>query len=577
MTIFARRILKSAFCIVVLASAVSCGRGEGSQVRAFSEEAGALLCRLNSALALCQNTDQEDENYGGLLCPRCGEYHTRSAEAVLPLAYEGLHHDTLRVRQALMLGGWLLDRQNPDGSWSESPRTGWTGTTADQLLSLAKAYDMLHDWMTDLQADAWRNGIKRAADYLAGFMGIDVAYVNYCATTAYALACADNVTGSSEHMDSARKLARFCISQINEDGLLEGEGDWNGSTKTGVDIGYNMEMSLWALLLYAGLAGDHMVHEAAVRSARAHSAFIYPGGWLDCSAGLRSCKWTLYGSATADGALPLYVSLASGGDPDGCCLKAALENVHALDQCFSSSGLLSPGPDYDHLTSEPPCIYHTFARAKGLALAMQIPLADELPPSAAACGRDTLAYFKTLNSVVVKNGPVKATICAYGYKSSRGRFMHRPSGGAVTMLWKDGRGVLQASSPNQYRRWEESFPEMPENTRSLTSRIEYVRDGVTYTNIYEYDATLEIPGRTQVTARGSLKSAEGESCGVDYEIRYTFDGDGLIKEYRVTGDDVTVIEPVVDSAGAVRQYYPSLCCREDVYRLKSSETLTIKY
>lgn len=540
----------------------------------------SLMCRLNAVLAACQNTDESDKNFGGLLCPRCGEYHSRSAEAVYPLALEGIRHsDALRIRQAVILGEWLLRRQSADGSWEESPRTGWTGTTADQLLALALAYGHIAPLLDDTERKAWTEGIRRAADYLAGFMDIRVAYVNYCATTAYALATASYVLGNFDYFAPARELAHFCISQINDDGLLEGEGEWNGVTKTGIDIGYNMEMSLWGLLGYASVTGDREVELEVQRSAEAHRPFVYPDGWLDCSAGLRSCKWTLFGSSTADGALPLY-AMMSCGNPSW---KTAMwESLRALDRCISSSGLLAPGPDYDVMFKDSPCLYHSCARAKSIALAHDRTDAISFfslggTPVEAS---DTLVFYKTLNTVVVRRGPVKATICAYGYKSPKGaasRFMHRPSGGAVTMLWKAGCGVLQASSPNLYSRWEDSFPELAFFPRPLTSRLELVREGVTYSNLYEYDAVLEIPDQAHVNARGHLKNAEGEDSGVLYEIRYTFDGTGLVKEYSVSGADVDVIEPVLDPGGDLKSYFPSVCCRENRYELENSGTLTLRY
>lgn len=525
-----------------------------------------LLCDLNKAVASCAP-----------FCQRCEENHSRTAEAVYPLAVEAsLYGRRKMAEKALELGDWLLEQQRQDGAWEESAQTGWTGTTVDQLLSLTLAYPLLEDRMSDSQKACWIDGIRRAADYLAGFINIRVAYVNYCCTTAAAMAIVSELLGESKYMEAAKNLARFCITQINEDGLLEGEGEWNGTTKTGIDIGYNMDMSLWGLLKYSQIADDAIVRDAVIRSAAAHSWFIYPGGVLDCSAGLRSCKWTLYGSSTADGALPLYALLS---EYDSAYLRAFDESLTLMNKCLSPSGILAPGPMYDKVCSAPPCIYHTFTRAKGLAMGMEWKAKAE-PAGVLPYEKDTLVYFKSLNTAIVKCGPVRATICAYGYKSPKGaasRFMHRPSGGAVTLLWSDSLGVVQASSPNKYVRWESSFPGLPFEPRSATARVESIINGRTFTNLYEYDAMLTAEDQTHVSVSGLLKDENGDSCGVSYCIEYTFDGRGLTKTYSVCGADATVIEPVLDPEGNSKQYYPAIVCREDKYELRDGGKLDVRY
>jgi hypothetical protein len=50
--------------------------------------------------------------------------------------------------------------------------------------------------------------------------------------------------------------------------------------------------------------------------------------------------------------------------------------------------------------------------------------------------------------------------------------MFRPTGGAMSSLWREGHGMLQASSPTEYHRWEPvHFPEA-DGLRPLTPRIE---------------------------------------------------------------------------------------------------------
>lgn len=65
-----------------------------------------------------------------------------------------------------------------------------------------------------------------------------------------------------------------------------------------VDLGYNAEESLPALILYAELTGDEDVGRAVLRTAREHLNFMLPDGGWDNSFGSRSYKWCWWGSRT---------------------------------------------------------------------------------------------------------------------------------------------------------------------------------------------------------------------------------------------------------------------------------------
>lgn len=524
----------------------------------LEDEAWSLLQAFNAELVRYQDADPLSPDAGGLWCPSCGQYHSRAAEALWPLAYEAARTGSFERRsQALALGRWLVARQGPDGAWTES-EGGWKGTTTDQLLALTLAYPLLRRDLSWRERWEWRRAMRRAGDFLCAVMDIDYAYINYLATSSASLAQAGRLLHRRRFTRKARTLARFCISRMNEDGLLEGEGENEAGGKRGIDIGYNLEMSLWGLGRYAQLCHDALVRDAVERSARTHSAFIYPDGTLDASAGLRSSKWALWGSATADGCAPLWALLS---DKDPRYADLALRNVRKLRESLSRSGLLAPGPGYDAVRDTLPCLYHTFTKAKGLACALDwgrpVPEAD-----VAASWPDTLIYFPSLQTAIIRRGGFQGTICAYGYKARKAdsKFMQRPTGGAMTLLWAEGFGLVQAASQTAYRRWEESFPWMPE-VLPLTPRIEACRDSVYSTNLYDFDAALAVDSAFGCTVSGILKDRGQQPSGTAYTIRYRFTPEGLEKTYRVTGGDARIVEPIVFDEGVRSVSCDGRCAR----------------
>ena len=514
---------------------------------ALHDRALAMLQRLNAAAAPHLCTDPADPDRGALRCPGCGLYHTRAAEALFPFAAEyALTGDRTRLRQAVELGDWLLRQQRDEGEWIETPET-WTGTTTDQLLMLALAYPLVEPALTAAQRTRWMQGMERAADYLVRVMDNRFASINYCATTAATLAEVHRLLPKAAYAEKARKLARMIVAKMNAEWFIEGEGGREGAYKYGVDIGYNLEMSLWGVGRYAQITGDTLVAEAVRRSAEQHLWFIYPDGMLDASAGIRSNKWTLWGSGTSDGCHPLCALLC---DRNPAFAEAALRNIGCLERSFTASGLLGPGPDYDRIKQTPPCIYPTFTKAKSLAMLL-LWSPSETTAAALPTDCDTCRRFRTLGTTVVRRGPFCGTVSAYGYKAREGaasKYMHRPAGGALTALWIEDFGLLQASSQTEYRRWEPmSFPQMPD-VRPLTPRIECGA----HTDLYEYDAwseTTETPDAVQCAAGGLLRDRDGRPCGIGYVRSHRFERTRLVKEYDIlhhTSDDtVRIVEPLL--------------------------------
>lgn len=521
------------------------------------KEYAATLVALTNALLERQAADSAGNNAGGIWCAHCKVWHTRAAEAVYPFAVTAdITANPRYVQAAKRAADWLFRQQQTDGSWKETPEE-WTGTTTDQLLMLLLAYEKLSPQLTTAQQTQWRSSMEKAAAYLNRVMTPEFASINYVATTTATLAKAGLILHQHAYTQKARQLARRTVAKMDEDGFLNGEGGRSHGNKMGVDLGYDMEMSLWGLGLYARLTADTLVDGYVKRALKNHLYFIYPDGSLDASWGIRSNKWTGYGSATSDGCQVLFSLYA---DEDARYANASLRNLQFLRSNITA-GLVGYGPQHAELFNTPPCIYPTFAKAKNLALAYTLETKATRPLAAIPADSSSwIKYFTTLDVIEVRTQQFMATITGYRYKDpagAKGKYMYRPNGGAISHLWAAGHGFITASSPTVYSRPEPmSFPEAP-GVLPLTPRIEYTDSAGYFTNLYEFDSRLllneEIKNQYTVNVTGELKDKNGLTGGVGYQLNYLFTDSALQKTITVTWHDawpvVHVIEPIIQYAG----------------------------
>ena len=536
-------------------------------------EYAATLCELSHALLERQIRDDQSPDYGAIRCVHCNVLHTRAAETVFPFARVfSITGDSAYLRAAIATGNWLIRQQEEDGSWKETPEE-WTGTTTDQLLMMILAYESVNGNLPAVDRKSWLRSIERAADYLTNVMSPEFASINYVATTSATLAAAARVVSGKPYREKARQLARRTVAKMDEDGFINGEGGRAHTAKSGVDLGYDMEMSLWGLGYYARLTGDTAVDGAVRRSLASHLSFIYPDGSMDGSWGIRCNKWTAYGGATSDGCQVLF-SLYSNHDPRYA--TAALKNLQFVRGCMKE-GIVGYGPHHWQIFNTPPCIYPTFAKAKNLAMAWTFETGASPPGKPLPTEQiGWLRRFRTLDVVQVRTASIMATVTAYGYKDqragSKSKYMYRPSGGAASNLWVEGHGFLQASSVTVYSRPEPMhFPEAP-GVRSLSSRIEYTDSLGYFTNLFEFDGRIEIDtgsqakGRYVVRTTGELKDRNWLAGGIGYQLQHSFTDREVVRKVRLNYHDtfrtVRIIEPIID--------YPGM-----TYTLVSSRTVRI--
>lgn len=529
----------------------------GGTVR-LREEFARTLAPLVDRLEQLQTGAEILADAGALQCPHCRILHTRAAEAVWPFALQfAATGDERHLRALRALATWLFRQQQPDGSWKETPEE-WTGTTTDQLLMLVLAFPLVSDRLEPAERAAWRRAIESAADYLARVMSPEFASINYCATTTASLAAAHRLVAKPAYLQKARELARATVAKMDEDGFLNGEGGKCHDQKMGIDLGYTLEMSFWGLGYYARLTGDTLVDQLVRRALKAHVAFIYPDGSMDGSWGIRSNKWTTYGSATSDGCQVLFMLYA---DEDPSYPSAAFRNLEYLRTCIRD-GLVQYGPHHAEVMADPPCIYPTFAKAKNLAMAMMFETKTERPLVELPTQRTGWQrHFATIDVVATRTRNFMATTTAYGYrdiaKGAASKYMFRPSGGALSYLWLEGHGMVQASSQTEYHRWEPMhFPEA-DGLKSLTPRIEYTAGKAYFTNLFEFDGKLTArtggAGEFVVSTYGELKDRNWHYGGVSYRLTHTLRDNMVGKEvtlfYRGANPAVSLVEPIVFHPG----------------------------
>jgi hypothetical protein len=516
---------------------------------------------LGNTLLKLQAMEPKDSNYGGLICPETKLFHTRAGEAVYPLAVIFKHTGDKRFLEAsIKLGNWLITQQESGGEWLETPWT-WTGTTADQLLMMSLTYPVIEEYFSKNEKENWAAAIKKAANYLVRNMNPDFATINYCATTPASLAATNIVFPDPEYLRKARYLSRTVLSKMNKEGFIEGEAARVGKVKYGVDPAYELDMSFWGLELYARLTNDVLVHNKVKDALLEHLPLVYPNGIIDGSWGARCYKWTTFGSKTADGSQILF-SLFSKDDTR--LLTAALRNLEYL-RGMIHGGMIGSGPDYFNLFESPPCIYPTFARAKNLALAVELGnQEDGIPGILPSEEIGMIKEFKTVKVALARTENFYTTISAYDYIDQlnwgEGRYSQFPGGGSACNLWVKGFGLLQTSSPTRYIRGEViHMPEIKDSIRCLTPRIEFTDTGGYYTNLYERNGLMTInktnDNNISISVSGELRNEKLAPGGVSYELSHLLLEKSVIKTVKVTYHDnqpvISIVEPVVYQEGMV--------------------------
>ncbi|WP_210520138.1 hypothetical protein [Hymenobacter terricola] len=476
-----------------------------------------------TALLQLQITDQaRGADYGGIRGPGDAAVPGRIAETIYPLLHRARHTRQSRYLDAAhLLYRWAeTNVSQPDGSWLNEPQPGaWKGTTVFMAIALAEALKN-HGTVLDLQFKTALSGrLLRAGNFIHDTFTIDYGNINYPITASYGLALLGEVLDVPRFRQKGHELAHQALrffSPTNH--LLFGEGTpYYETSKKGcypIDLGYNVEESLPSLVHYGLLTKDEEVLAAVTRALQAHLEFMLPDGGWDNSWGTRNYKWTYWGSRTSDGCQPAFALLAAR---DPRFYKAALRNAQLLEQC-TAAGLLTGGP---HAAAHgvPTSVHHTFCHLKALTTILdhgdayaRIDVSKAILPREQAYGS---RFFADINTWLVAQGSFRATVTGYDreYKATHNG---HASGGALTLLWHPKTGPLLAASMTDYQRYEAGNmpPDTTPSALGLTPRIELVVNGISYRNISDLNAEIQVrtgPGICTVTARAQLVDEHQQS------------------------------------------------------------------
>ncbi|MCU0443739.1 MAG: hypothetical protein MUE85_02400 [Microscillaceae bacterium] len=516
------------------------------------------LLSLGEALLKVQNQDKKSPDFGGLQDPETGIYYSRAAEAVFPFAVLWQKtQDKKYLKSAINLGNWLIRQQKPSGEWVENPWT-WTGTTADQLLMMAGAYPILKSQLTDKEQVSWKKSISAAADYLVLKMSPDFASINYVPTTAGALAVTyQNIEPRETWKTKAQTLAFQTRAKMDDDFFIEGEAARYHDNKYGVDLSYQIDMSLWGLALYARIFKDEEALQAVQNSLQRIQYFVYPNGMIDGSWGARCYKWTGYGTKTADGCQVLF-SLFAQENP--VYQAIALRNLEYL-QTAIQDGLVGYGKHIWGMPNQKANLYPTFARAKNLAMAVAWGQTTTQSSSLPADTGNWHKYFPTLKVGIIRQGIWMATVSAYDYEDrdnwGKGKYHHNPRGGALCNVYAEGFGWLTTSSQTRYQRGEYvHMPEIQDSIQCLTPRLEYQDQRGYFTNLYDSKTDIflqSLDNQLIAKVNGELCDSLSRPGGVAFGYDYVFENKKLTKNLRLRyhgrNPIIQIVEPIVLEVG----------------------------
>nr|QNO41821.1 hypothetical protein MENKDEFM_00003 [Methanosarcinales archaeon ANME-2c ERB4]QNO42777.1 hypothetical protein MMHKAGOI_00003 [Methanosarcinales archaeon ANME-2c ERB4] len=533
------------------------------------------LFDLSRALVKRQILDKNDSNYGAIQCDSCNCLHTRAGEAVFPLAlcyrYSGGNNF---LGSAINLGNWLISKQQEEGFWFETPDT-WNGTTVFQLMALAAAYPILESNLSSSEKINWIDSIKSATLWICTTISEKYTPINYCASSSAALMLVYQIIKQKKIKEKAKEFAKLTLKRINKDGFICGEGRYIPLLmRGGVDVGYNLDMSIGALAIYSVLSNDADVRSAVVKSLKAHLNFMYPDGSIDNSWGSRSYKWTLYGSKTAHGS---QMALGILSDENHIFKKASQLSLNYLKSMINN-GLVGYGPhSWWNERSFVPCIYPTFNRANAIAFALcysYTPKEKYSPPTNSE-EDNKIKFFRSINVCLVETENLKATITGYRPTYIRGNFLinvinnlppyltprnpfrggiQPPTGGSLSYLWAKNFGVVQASSQTKYLSVEPMhMPDIGE-IETLTPHIRVLKGSAIFTNLYDLNVhikTKESKETPIVFCEGKLKDEKGNNSGIKFQYKYEFGAKSVTKMVTLwakgKNTKIEIIEPIIQA------------------------------
>lgn len=526
-----------------------------------------LLQRWCDALLSCQIREMPQKIFrGGILCPACGRIHGRCADAIYPMLYlRKQTGDEKYLESAKLLFSWSENMVQPDGRYLNDFDSDWAGITVFAGIGLAESLLDFSELLDEMTVEAWKKRLYRAVWYLMEHIMEFSGNINYPVTASYLFELAGMVFGENLFYKKARELAHWSLDYFTVDGLFYGEGlsrcPLSEKGCRPVDLGYNVEESLSALLHYAVLAEDEEVYEKTIQSMKTHLLFMLPDGAWNNSWGTRNNKWAYWGSRTSDGCAPGW---ALAGLREPVLREAVMRNMRLLCECTgddTEKGGLLYGGWMNQEAKVAPCVHHTFCHAKALAEWLFLRgkqetdtlLSDSLSsefllPIERMNG---VRFFPSIRVWLVRKHGFLGTVSDYDIVYSKEGHAH---GGSLTMLWADGAGPIFAGTMTKYEMIEHGNMQLAPDMGdiALTPRLQYEEDGCYFRSCNDLQAVVQERAAADesdavcIAAKGTLRDREQRGQEL-YQMQYRWEQEGFLMEAECETRDVLWCLPVIAS------------------------------
>lgn len=486
-----------------------------------------LLIEYADALVRMQDRSGDKAFDGGIKCESCKNIHGRCIDAVfgLTVAYK-LTKDERYLECCKRLFDYGENLMCLDGGIYNDAQTEWRYTTTFQEIALIETMLEGKDVFDKETIEKFENRISKCAKWLYENLNeFSYANINYATTNGLALSLAGEYLKNEDYLKQGRHLINYACEHFTEDHILYGETKpHNARSKKGccaVDIGYNIEESVPALIKYAFHFNDEKLISLLENVARKNLEFVLPDGGIDNTFGNRNNKWTYWGSRTSDGVHAGFLHFA---DKDSVFAEAALRNVEMLRKC-TVNGILYGGPQYVE-RGEYGCTHHMFEHINSLAYCLthfdyKYLNRNEFGAQKLPLDNEFFNFIKDLRVLRVRKGSYFATITDYDYDTQGSG---HASGITLSCLFKDR--PMITGSVTDYVLVEPTNMQLVkdrEHHRSLLPRLVVEENKKVYTTTHFDDADFTYENKEALLVKGKTglesKNKEILRSDIDIEIK----------------------------------------------------------
>ncbi len=494
-----------------------------------------LLKEFCDALLSVQDKGNDPAFKGGIYCRSCKMVHGRCPDAVFGLTVmakiSGEEKYLQAAKEVFAYGENMLCT---DGGLYNDAQAAWRYTTTFHQIAVIEALRAGKALYDEGTKAAFEKRARGMAEWL--YYNLDEhspANINYATTNGLAMALSGKYFGEQKYLDRAAHLIAYAMAHISESGFLFGESKPHDRLSDkgcrSVDIGYNVEESVPALVKYAVEVGDMPLLDKAQKIVEAHLKFLLPDGGWDNSFGNRNNKWTYWGSRTSDGCAPMFLLLA---DRNPMFAEAAYRNTQQLAAC-TVDGFLYGGPHY-FIHGEHACTHHLFEHVNSIAFAVEHIDEKYLNPVRTAIpmdSEDVFDYYPEVRTYKLAKGKYSATITDYDFDIY---FSGHATGATLTALYHKEKGPMIMGSVTDYVLVEPTNMQQAldrDHHRSLLPRFEVVKEGVRYSSTFYLFADMQGEktqnGYTVSAKTGLTDNAYNVLDGVKPQVEYALEERGL--------------------------------------------------